>query len=389
MQKLTRQNLLDITDGAAFLASGGGGPIKIKKAMVDLLVQHGPVKMAAVDEVGDDDLVVVVAAAGSPEALLAPGGAEAMAKAATEALASMEHALKKKANYLVAIETGTGNTLVPMAAAAQNKIPVLDGAGARRSVPSIPMCTFGNLDIAPIQLVDNQGKVIGLDIRRPADAEEPVMGLVSLPQFANLAGLAMWPMTGKVARANTSRGTVTYAQGLGETLREARKKRKDCVAAAIDYVAGYKLFEGVLKSFDTHTTNGFDFFVVTLEDKSGDNLRLYGQNETLIAWLSDLPYPMAIGPDLICYMTAKGDPFSNADIQGLAKNTKIAVIGAPAPADLRTREIEAEFLSTLRTLGYGGPYVEIEQLQQLSRMGPVTHGALHARGLGGTRSFVR
>ncbi len=377
MQKLTRRDLLDITDAAVFLASGGGGPISLKKAMVELLVKEGPVVMASVDKVGDDDLVAVVAGAGSPATLQQQGGIASLAEASTKALTSLQQAVGKKVNYIVAIETGAGNTLLPMAAAVRLKIPVVDGAGARRSVPSITMCTFGELPISPMRLVDEHLNVIGLDIPRPKQAEDPLMNLISLPQFGNLAGLAMWPMSGKVAKAQTSRGTVSYSLRLGQKLREARSNGSDPVAVATKFVTGYKLFEGTLKDVETHEVNSFDFTVVVLENKSGKRLRLYGQNETLIAWSSASPYPLAMGPDLICYVTKKGRTFSNADIQALPKNTEIAVIGAPAPPDLRTPRLEALFLANLRNLGYGGPYVSIEQLRKLKS---VVHGAAHPDG---------
>jgi DUF917 family protein len=170
VQKLTRRDLLDITDAAVFLASGGGGPISLKKAMVELLVKEGPVVMASVDKVGDDDLVAVVAGAGSPATLQRQGWIASLAEASTKALTSLQQAVGKKVNYIVAIETGAGNTLLPMAAAVRLKIPVLDGAGARRSVPSITMCTFGELPISPMRLVDEHLNVIGLDIPRPKSA---------------------------------------------------------------------------------------------------------------------------------------------------------------------------------------------------------------------------
>jgi len=385
VQKLTRRDLLDITDGAVFLASGGGGPISLKKAMVNLLVKEGPVVLASVDKVGDDDLVAVVAGAGSPATLQKEGGIGSLAEASTKALTSLQQAVGKKVGYIVAIETGAGNTLLPMAAAVRLKIPVLDGAGARRSVPAITMCTFGELPVSPIQVVDEHLNVIGLDIPEPKQAEDPLMTLISMPQFGSLAGLAMWPMSGKVAKAAISRGTVSYSLRLGQELRQARSKGSDPVAEATKFVKGYKLFGGTLKDVETHQVNSFDFTVVVLEDQSGKRLRLYGQNETLIAWSSASPYPLAMGPDLICYVTKKGEPFSNADIQALPKDTEIAVVGAPAPPDLRTPKMEALFLANLRNLGYGGPYVSIEQL---GRLKSVVHGAAHPVGRSGGNAVI-
>jgi hypothetical protein len=83
----------------------------------------------------------------------------------------------------------------------------------------------------------------------------------------------------------------------------------------------------------------------------------------LIAWRTDLETPIAMAPDLICYLTEDGRPFSNAkpDVEKIGKDTKVAVIGVPAaPLAYATPWVIESFAKLLRSLGYPGPYLPLE-----------------------------
>jgi hypothetical protein len=71
------------------------------------------------------------------------------------------------------------------------------------------------------------------------------------------------------------------------------------------------------------------------------------QNENLVAWTSTSSHPVALAPDLIVFMTADGQPFSNADLE-LTKGKDVVVIAA--------------FMPVLQAAGYGGPWLPVEKL---------------------------
>ncbi len=366
MRELSRQDLEDIASGACILASGGGGSIEMKRGLIDFLVENGPVTLVDIDEVGDDEWLAVSALAGSPLAT-ARTEPRTMAQMSTRALDSLVRNKGIQLSYTAGIETGVGNTLIPMATALESQARVIDGAGARRSVPSLTMCTFADLPIAPVEFANSNGRVVSVDVPSAEEAEEPMMAIVSTPQFGTLGGLAFWPMQGRTAKANMSRGTVTYARQLGETLRLAQEQQVDVVEAVRNYLDGYLLFEGTIVDDTEKTSGSFDFQVVTLRSSDGEELRIYVQNESLLAWSSRLPHPVAMGPDLICYLTKDGQPFSNADLHlESVAGKEIAIIGARSSEHLRVPAIEKNFLSALQQLGYGGPYVPIEELQCLA-----------------------
>jgi DUF917 family protein len=382
MTELTHRQLSDLTDGACILASGGGGPITMKDPMLDLIKQHGSVHMAELSQIPDDAHVIVLAGAGSPLALKQPGTVANMADAAYEALCSMEEALGWNADYLVAIETGVGNTLIPIDSCARKKIPVIDGAGARRSVPALTMCRFADLPVSPVQVAANATKVVGLRAPSAEEVEEPMMAVLTTSEFNSLGGIGFWPMKGSVAKKSVSPGTVSYTMGLGKALREAKDHKKDSVETVIEYTGGSLLFNGKIAQISNHSNDSFDFMTILLKDKSGKECRIYGQNESLIAWVNTYSHPVAMGPDLICYLTADGEVCSNADLDPIQKKgKKLAVIGIPCPDDLQTPGIQQAFLGALRSFGYGGPYVPLADLACVSKLAPSSPHAATAAGV--------
>ena len=65
--QIAAEDLEDLSAGAVFLATGGGGdPYVAKLATFNLLTERGPAGMIAVDDLEDDALVVAVGNVGAP-----------------------------------------------------------------------------------------------------------------------------------------------------------------------------------------------------------------------------------------------------------------------------------------------------------------------------------
>jgi hypothetical protein len=63
-------------------------------------------------------------------------------------------------------------------------------------------------------------------------------------------------------------------------------------------------------------------------------------------------------------MTAAGQPFSNADLD-LATGKDVVAIAAPVDASMRDPNMIDAFMPVLRSAGYGGPWVPVEELAGL------------------------
>ncbi|MBZ0236670.1 MAG: DUF917 domain-containing protein, partial [Deltaproteobacteria bacterium] len=177
--------------------------------------------------------------------------------------------------------------------------------------------------------------------------------------FGNEAGVAAWMMSGATARASSIAGATTYAQGLGAAIRRAPADGK--VGAALGYTSGFLLCRGTIATVSSSTSGGFDHTTVELAADDGTIVRVFSQNENLIAYSSSRPAPLCLAPDLLCYITESGVPFSNADPE-LTPGTRMALIGVPAPPSMRTPYFITQFLADLAALGYGGPWLPLEKL---------------------------
>lgn len=358
-RQLSRQDLDDILMGAAIFGCGGGGPVVVGKALMADLEKFAPVTVVTAEEVGDDDLVCVSAFVGSPDAA---ADAPFQFDAATKAFEALERAMGKKIGYVMPGEVGAGNSFIPMTVAARKGIPFVDVDGAGRAIPSLTQVTFASHDVplAPIVL-GNDANTIVFDVKGAALAEGVVRQAVSAPEFGQEGGLAFWTMNGKTMREVAIHGTLSAARELGQRLREAISGGGDPVKTVLGFMGGRKLFRGKIINTQEVSAGGFDTGQMTLKNKGGRELVIYNQNENLMVWRTDRPAPLAMAPDLICFIATDGTVFTNAtpDVAAV-KDKEVVVFGARAQEAMRDPKIVASFLALLRTLGYGGPYVPFD-----------------------------
>jgi hypothetical protein len=248
-----------------------------------------------------------------------------------------------------------------MIPAAKSGLPLVDASGSPRAIPMLTQCTFADLPTAPVMVADTETQ-ISYNAPSAAVADSALRGIVGSGDFPDFAGVALWAMNGATMRSRALPGTLSRAQAVGAALRKAVSSGQDPVKAVCGALPKARvLFQGENLQFTESSGGGFDVGTVTLDSGSA-RLIIYNQNENLIAWICGSNRPLAMAPDLICYLTTEGQPFSNAtpDIVTFAKGKEVAVIGVPA-ADLgfATPPIVAAFAPLLTQLGYPGPFVPL------------------------------
>jgi DUF917 family protein len=362
---LDQQALADILAGATFLGSGGGGPRIVGQMIIDSLVKAGTMPaLVALEDLDDGAYGAMSAFAGSPDDASSDTFDWSPATKAFQLLAStVESTGTPPLSYVLPVELGGGNSFIPLAVAASLSppIPVADAAGARRAVPSLAETTFAEagVTISPMVLASPTDQM-SVTVSNATVADNVLRAVVGGQQgFGNEAGVAAWTMSGATAKASSIAGATTYAQGLGAAIRKAPPDGK--VGAALGYTFGFLLCRGTIASVVAETSGGFDHTTVEIKANDGSVVRVFSQNENLIAYSSTRPAPLCLAPDLLCYITETGICFSNADAE-LAPGTKMALIGIPAPAAMRTPYFITQFLQDLAGLGYGGPWVPVEKL---------------------------
>ena len=382
MRQLSATELEDIVNGAAFLGSGGGAPLAMGKALVKLIAE--PVQLIDITEVGAEQWGAAPGGMGATKT--APSSSSEFShdfftKAITITIGAferLEKTLNKTFSYTLAQEIGTGNLVGALLTASIKKIPIVDGDGAGRAVPKLDMTTYAatGISISPFALANlkfEKEKQVEMVIYAETFSmmEKLVRGIIGTEEFGNLGTIATYAMSGETLHQKQPivLGTISLSQAVGTTLRQATERGTDPVEAVLDFFnhpsrgeekSAFKLFRGRISAIEEKFTGGFQWGSLTLENGE-ERMKVIFQNESLIAWRGDKPEPIAMAPDLICYLTPEGVPLTNADT--LNAGDELAIIGVKAPSELRQPSIIEEFLKTLKELGYDGPYLPIEQLQ--------------------------
>ena len=349
MTVLDAQALDDIACGACVLGSGGGGALTEGRALASSLPV---ITLVEARDVADDARMAVSAAIGSPTA----AAGQDLSSAAVAAYQELEKANGTTFTHVLVGEIGAVNALIPMLPAARLGLPVVDASSAPRALPLLANAIFADtVPISPIALATANG---AFTISAPnAETADPMLrGLVSSPGFPDCAGFALWSMDGATMKRQALPGTVERAREVGALLRGPEP-----VEAVCHLLGATVLFKGRNLAVQQTSGGGFDVGTVTIDD-GDDRLTIFEQDENLVAWRRGASAPVAMAPDLICYLTADGRPFSNAgpDMATITPSTEVVVIGVPAAhLDFAGPSVVASFAGVLGALGYPGPYVPV------------------------------
>lgn len=356
MQTLSSQNLTDILNGAVILSCGGGGPYALGQQLINYIESTGksPV-LAQATEFSGDALGMVSISVGPADAPLGDDPVEA----ALEGLRAMEQALGKSISFIIPGETGAVNTFYALALGVAANLPVVDADSGRRSIPALSMSTFASLSPNPMILTGNNN-IMTVEVQNTLQGDDAIRGLESTNLFGEDATVSLWNMSTITLQSFGVLGSVSYALGLGEALRTSVSSGKTPVQAVTEYMNGKVIFEGIITASTESVSGGFDIGYICIEWTMGRRVWVYNQNENLIAWYIKSSQPLGIGPDLLCYLTEDGIPFTNGDLYR-ADGKKVALIGASCVPKLRSQAYIG-WQQTLMSIGYAGALTPIWEL---------------------------
>jgi uncharacterized protein len=350
LREISLSDVDDIARGAAILGAGGGGDPYIGKLLAEAAIErHGPVPVVDVDDVPPDAVVVPVSAMGAPtvgtEKL--PSGQEAI-----QALRALEQVMGTKATHLVAIEIGGVNSVIPIAAAAETGLPLIDGDAMGRAFPETHMVlpTLIGVSCTPMAIVDDKGNTMVLDTVTNEWAERFARAVCTE------AGCSVFTadtvLTGRQVKDGLVAGTVTLARKLGRTVRLADEP----IASACAVLDGRLLMTGKVSDVDRRTTGGFargHAVIEGIDAYRGVRMRLEFQNEHLLADRDG--EIVASTPDLICVLDNEtGEPVTT---EGMRYGNRVAVVGVPC--DSRWTTPEGLRLTGPRAFGYDHDYTPV------------------------------
>ncbi len=356
MRYLDVQNVKDLALGAAVLGAGGGGDPYIGMLMaVHAIETHGPVPLLSLEEVDDEMVVAPAAMMGAPTVMVEklPRGSEAV-----HAFQALSAFLGQSIGATMSIEAGGLNSTIPLTVAAELGIPMVDCDGMGRAFPEIPMVTHTlyGISATPFAMADERGNSVILETidnhwtERFARSVTVDMGATAL--------IACYSTTGRQLREAVIPGTITLAETIGRTIREALASHADVLAAVLEVTGGFEVFRGKIADVQRRTVAGFaqgEARFEGIEGYQGQTLALHFQNENLVAMRGD--EVLVSVPDLITVLDLEtGQPITT---EGLRYGFRVAVLGIPCSPKWRTPEGLA--LVGPRYFGYDVEYMPVEE----------------------------
>jgi len=331
---LKKQDLLEMIYGSCLLAGGGGGSLENGIEVLEECAKKGElaVNIISVDEVQRGRYVGTCGGMGSPQVAKERGAS--LLKETTSAYVALDrvgYQMNKKIHYLMALEYGALNMILPFMVAMYKGLPVVDADGAARAVPSIQTLLYGinDVPIAPFVMVDSNDNVT---ITYPDDclnaAYLDVVGRHMALASGMLMGVAFAICTAEDIRDKLYPGAYAHAQAVGKALLKAKADKSDIFGEVKKVTDCKELFRGKLTKFVSDSKGSWDFGFVQVEgigNYGGKSFRLDYQNESLVAWEGEKVI-MTV-PDIIGAVDLDtGEPLSNADFR---EGMNVLVMGIP------------------------------------------------------------
>ena len=318
---------LDIDDverialGATLLGAGGGGDPYISMLAARQLYAGGGhrANVIKLSDLDDDSLVLCVAGFGAPTV-----EKERLFELphVIHSIRTLEKHIGRKADALIAAEMGGCNALMPILAASDCDLPVVDGDGMGRAFPELQMTSFSlnGISASPFVLADEHLNTVIChsqdNNKGEAIARTVCMGM------GFFAVLSAYAMTGREAKRVVIPDTVTLAHALGQAIEKARAGKApiqslvEGIRRHADGIDVLRLFDGKVVDVWRSTERGFVVGWLDLAPPNGERrmAHIEFRNEYL-AFTQD-GVPRALTPDLICVVDSEtAEPIPTPDVR--------------------------------------------------------------------------
>ncbi len=361
--QLSAADLPDLSAGAVFLATGGGGdPHVAQLAAEKVLTARGPVELIQAADLADDAFVAAVGGVGAPTVSLEllpsvddPG----------IALAAFERHVGRRLDAVVSFEIGGGNSLIPLIAAAQRGLPVVDGDGMGRALPEAQMMTYpiAGIPSTPALALDYLGNTATFSTDSTATYERHIRHLAQA--MGGMITTVEHPMSGQQLKSSVVPGTISFSIEIGRVLRERRGNAQHIIAPLGEAFAGSlygrprHIFTGKVVDCASAIIGGYDIgrAVVEAFDGTGPPLIIEIKNEFLLAKIG--AQVVASVPDLITVLDFETSTLINAE--RLRYGQRVTVVGVGCPGFYR--EARALAVVAPRCFGFDCDYIPLEELE--------------------------
>jgi DUF917 family protein len=266
--------------------------------------------------------------------------------------------LGRKIDATMSAEAGGANSTVPFIVAARLGLPLVDADGMGRAFPEIQMVTFTlhGISATPMAMADEKGNSTILHTIDNRWTETFARSITI--DMGCTAMIALFPSTGKQIKEAAVPGTISLAEKIGRTIREAREQGEDIIPAVLRVTGGYQVFRGKVIDVHRRTETGFargEANMEGIDEHAGSSLTIRFQNEYLVARRGK--ETIVTTPDLITILDAEtGEPITT---EGMRYGFRVVVLGLPCNPKWRTPA--GLDLVGPRYFGYDIDYVPVEE----------------------------
>jgi len=334
---ITKEDIPYISTGAKFLSCGGGGETRSVECLLLSIMNEddGIVVKSSVEM--SNEWIVPVAVAGSTVLMNEdiPSGQEI-----SKALKLYESASGRKTGALISMEIGGVNALIPLLAALECNLPVIDGDGMGRAFPEVEMTSFYHSEISavPLVAVSKEHSLVVTSTKKLIDTFKDFTF-----QDYGYCHFACFGANGHHMKAAMIPGTLKLTRDIGKVLAQKASiwdKAKNIRHAFLNSVYGEMeiVFTGKIRSIRRWFVNKMLVGSATLtgqlqyHKKQAD---LYFQNEFLAFAIPE--ETACTTPDLIILLNYEtGLPLSVSEIR---EGMLVMILAIKAPSLFHTKEM--------------------------------------------------
>ncbi|GAA2117434.1 DUF917 domain-containing protein [Actinomadura alba] len=218
-KSITAADIPALYEGAKFYspAVGDASKASLVSWLMDLLERNGPVVLVRPDALPPQVHCVSLCVIGSGAALadLPPSGDEFVL-----AVRELEHVMHRRFGAVYPLAAATISALVPLAAASQLDVPLLDADGMGRTFALIhhTSMSLAGLSPAPLVVRGPTGETVTIEVRASARADTLLRSNVDT--LGGWAALASYPCTAGDLRRAALPSTVSRLINVGRLLLE-------------------------------------------------------------------------------------------------------------------------------------------------------------------------
>jgi DUF917 family protein len=370
----TAEEVEDFVRGLTLLGTGGGGrPDSGRDFLMGHVKAGKAVGWADLGVIPDDAWVCSAFYMGSvaprgttfdPRRRWPEFGETRVEQPLVSAVEELEAYVGVEISALVAFELGAANTAGPMDAAARLGLLMMDGDAAGRAVPELVQAYpfICGKEFCPASICDQWGNVLLMKKTTSGHVAEMLGKMVSTvtkkPDPHSYCGFAGFLSRAGEIKKTIIPGTLTQSLEIGLAVREARVRGEEPVAAAVQALKGWLLFQGEVVGKDWEDKDGYLCGTTTIQGVNsyqGRMFKVWIKNENHISWLNGSPF--VCSPDLIMIVElGTAEPIVNTNLK---LGQQVAVLGK---ANRLYRSRDALQALGPCHFGFDIDYVPIEEL---------------------------